>query len=1387
MNSVPLVLPFTLSASTSRSEGPCDAPSCASILVDEASSVANVSSVTYWLKNGQASPTNQQFASFDALDGVVLGCEDGTLYLLRQSPHHTPHPISIERPLSSRPSSPTSARFSRSRSRSRTPTSSLAPFSLTSRARVVSGISDEQAQAPKNYVDFDEEPEKLKEMLRGGARDSASGDRFPLSLDRTAATGLSKGLSSPSGSVRRSEAKSLLSATHSPALSITTLPTPPSPSSPSSPSRLPYHLSLGCHVFPRHSGTGNPVVGLRALANRRHFVCLRSQGDLSIYAVKDGSCVWSSQISHLPAVAPAGAKEVQPSGAAWTWRGLFVHETGESVVILASAVLSGFTSKSSADDNDSTGQKQLSRVAVFELRDDTDKGDEELGLDKAGEWLVEGPTTGVGFCTDENDALKIFHVDTSNHLILQRIVLVPATIQLESDSPDDNGSVGLAAFNPFKTGGAHPQGRPASLDERREGCRILLEDFLDIGELKLDQRLKGIQLRSTRDCIRGAAWSDSELYALEYDSKRLIINSLGMTSEGLRDVTWLSWDTYCALYSNRFEVSRLRLVDPNNDRVLDKRSSGILHSHVISTAAIRGIQAFCALSPTAVLSTGISRQGRRRIELHTATSSGESRKEWTRTMLWKSHDKGSNVPGDKHITCMLPLELTHIVLGYSDGTIGRSSFAKLVQVNSKLMPEDVSDIPLDGIIVGLHIAQNDRTGERLIVGGADDGSVAIWSLESMKTLARWVLFISPLQRVLHLRYDKGGPLRGCLLCIAGDGTIAVIALDDYQFLYMVPGSPAPLIKVCTGGDNLLLFYGDDRARLWDVKTLEFWRSMNMEKAKELLNQGSWAEVSLLDVPSSGSAHSTLSAFSPDSSSTILVDLESFLSRAVSIAKSTAIDEMRTRERTAGVLRSLLQILHTPGLNPDIDVICREQLVLPVTQASVGFHRNHASSVVVSENPQSLWCVSGEVSASRALALTACLRTLAHFEDLADCVNTVITFYATSLSHSVGRAYIPPSLSFLARWWFDVSGELRLAARTLFDAGVASLTDEETTSLVERWQHSLPFLLPDSEKRSPVAAKALLLCGFIATRQYNLLSSSALNIISKSVMTYLQESDVSCKALAIDLCSRGFAVWQHYIDAMEMIRSLFNLATSSKKESITAQNIGPQARQAVLHVVTNNTGIFMTTLSLDILHPQSLEHRKSVLQLVAFLTRKKPLVIYPHLPKLVEAVVKSLDPNSTSNRDAVLDTATEILGHVVKTFPTIDFHTASQRLAVGTSEGAIVMYDLKTATRLYVLESHKQALVACSFSPDGRRLATVSLQEGSVLVWKVGTGFTSFFYPGAPPRQGHGGSEPFKSLNFNVGEAAVMSLEETFENVHFEWTAERSVQLKIREVTLTFST
>jgi rabconnectin-3b len=352
MNSVPLVLPFTFSSSDSVLGGSSDILSSANSLINQASTITDVSCLTpYWLRSGSASLPCQRFGSSDSLEGVALGCEDGTLFLLRQNRHVTSALVSIEKPLSSRsPGQKPTRRSSRSHSCSRTPTTSLTPFSLAPRAHVVSAVSDEQAQAPKNYVDFDEESEKLKELLKGGVKDLSSTDRPRRSFDKTISTERqpvrSKGLASPSSPAPRGECKSVLSGTYSPTPSNTSLPSA-SHSTPPSPFYTSYQLSLEFHVFPPHPGPGNAVVGLHALVNGRHLICLRSQGfdyccslpfsglfnsshsDLSVHSVDDGSCVLSLRTPQLPAGPPAGVKGVEPSEAAWAWRDLFVHETNE--------------------------------------------------------------------------------------------------------------------------------------------------------------------------------------------------------------------------------------------------------------------------------------------------------------------------------------------------------------------------------------------------------------------------------------------------------------------------------------------------------------------------------------------------------------------------------------------------------------------------------------------------------------------------------------------------------------------------------------------------------------------------------------------------------------------------------------------------------------------------------------------------------------------------------------------------------------------------------------------------------------------------------------------------------------------------------------------------
>ncbi|KAI6030774.1 hypothetical protein F5J12DRAFT_802739 [Pisolithus orientalis] len=774
--------------------------------------------------------------------------------------------------------------------------------------------------------------------------------------------------------------------------------------------------------------------------------------------------------------------------------------------------------------------------------------------------------------------------------------------------------------------------------------------------------------------------------------------------------------------------------------------------------------------------------------------------------------------GDAILTAVLPLELDLVLLGYNDGYIRQASCSALAlrccepvsdSPPSSALPEAghqdekpffvaSSKYSIAASIQSLHFIRNERTGNAFIIGGSDDGGVAIWSLRDLKLLMRFIHFVEPLSHVAQIRpqHETANPFGGYVLCFSSDGTIAVITLNEFQLLCLIPGSASALTHVYYAGgadhEQIMAIYGDGSARLWDFKVREFRRAMDREKAKESLAKSSWDEFILDNQTSqlSASLPTTLNELGGPVCATSLA-LQRFV---VFTAKdTTALDNASSyipkrslRATPLPQLRALLSLLLTPTLSPEIDEICTSKLGVLASRGRLGRACSRLASACCRSDSRNAWSISGDASALRAAAIVAVLKALSSYEALHDDCETVIIFYATSLPTVIGQHYIPPDLVWLARKWFETTNDVRQATKILVDAGVVRLGGEESVGLVGAWKRHLPST-ERSLDHSKVSSLAVFLCGYVSVEKHALLSDDTLADISKSVASYLHKEDLTSRLLAVDLCTRGFQVWQRYVDAMAILRALFTLAMNSRKDNVSVQNVGQQARQAIFQIASTNTPLFMTTLTLDILSPKNLEYRKIVMQLVALLTRKKPLLLYSNLPRLMEAVVKSLDPNSTSNRDAVHDTATEIIGYVVKTFPTVDFHMATQRLAVGTCEGAFVMYDLKTATQLYVLEGHKKQPTACSFSPDGRRLVTVSLEEGTVLVWKVGSSFTSFFHPGAPPRQGNAGSQPYKTLGFNIGEDANISVADAFECVNFEWPSERSVRLHIRENTLTFST
>lgn len=160
-------------------------------------------------------------------------------------------------------------------------------------------------------------------------------------------------------------------------------------------------------------------------------------------------------------------------------------------------------------------------------------------------------------------------------------------------------------------------------------------------------------------------------------------------------------------------------------------------------------------------------------------------------------------------------------------------------------------------------------------------------------------------------------------------------------------------------------------------------------------------------------------------------------------------------------------------------------------------------------------------------------------------------------------------------------------------------------------------------------------------------TSLLRDVSTSITTYLHDTTSPYRSLAVDLCSTGFQIWQHYIDAMEILRSLFRLATQ-KPSFGQLTTLASQARNSTLHIASTNTPLFMATLAFDILNATSPAQRNATMKLVAFMAKRRPLVLYSSLARIAEAVVKSLDPNVTAQRDAVQQTATVILDSLVNT-------------------------------------------------------------------------------------------------------------------------------------------
>jgi len=282
-----------------------------------------------------------------------------------------------------------------------------------------------------------------------------------------------------------------------------------------------------------------------------------------------------------------------------------------------------------------------------------------------------------------------------------------------------------------------------------------------------------------------------------------------------------------------------------------------------------------------------------------------------------------------------------------------------------------------------------------------------------------------------------------------------------------------------------------------------------------------------------------------------------------------------------------------------------------------------------------------------------------------------------------------------------------------DTGAAS------SSIADRRRRRRHHLKPAGEE---VIA---LILSVIAVAHPDEIAQQTAQRIAVILCGFLWSDNVVRSAFAAEILGKGFPLWRPYIGNLKgLIQRLLVLTIPRDSRTWSASggaSVIAAAQRALMEVGHRESLVFVHTTGAEILRPDvGSRHRCTALLALVALVNKHPSSLIRHLPTVVEAVIRSLDPSEPELRKGCLKASSRALHELVKRFPMVAFHQPSQRYAVGTTSSAIVVYDLRTATKWRILSGHTRSVSAVAFAEGGDVIASYSSQESCVKAWRSGS-------------------------------------------------------------------
>ena len=176
----------------------------------------------------------------------------------------------------------------------------------------------------------------------------------------------------------------------------------------------------------------------------------------------------------------------------------------------------------------------------------------------------------------------------------------------------------------------------------------------------------------------------------------------------------------------------------------------------------------------------------------------------------------------------------------------------------------------------------------------------------------------------------------------------------------------------------------------------------------------------------------------------------------------------------------------------------------------------------------------------------------------------------------------------------------------------------------------------------------------------------------------------------------------------------------------------------------------------------------LIEIMYILFREKSYRLVTYLSTVINLIMKTMNPKTKDIKSTCKENSKRVLSKLLMNYPMVAYHHDSYKLAIGTNDGKIFIYDMGTGELWKNVNAHKNEISALIFDHTGNIIVSYCASEGLVKCFKIG--LTNFFSSLLSHRE-------YKQYKYNP--IKINNKDDIIENVAFEIVKNKEHELILR--------